>query len=222
MLYLKLLIVGQVHSWLRQKWVKITTDLVLARQRKWSPKENSTWVIIFLFTKDILYIVRIFPFYVYIERGIEVGRNQWFFKKSLAKSEGGGDLDVVLCYTSADSEMLRKHEWTRPFWMELNRERECEQDIIAIDFQINRNQSISKDIYIYISLYTHIYTTYIFHKYTCRYIWTCTYYIHGASPSPHTHYRSELMINLELVTVKKQFNSDVLNSRSALLINLMH
>lgn len=43
-----------------------------------------------------------------------------------------------------------------------------------------------------------------------------TYYIHCSPPS-HAH-RSELMINLKLVTVKKQFNSDVLNSRYALLI----
>ena len=44
-------------------------------------------------------------------------------------------------------------------------------------------------------------------------------YIHTTYIVPPSHaHRSELMINLKLVTVKKQFNSDVLNSRYALFI----
>lgn len=59
-------------------------------------------------------IVCIIPFCIHIENKHQCGEKSMKFLKILAGSEDGGDLVLVVHYTSSDPAMLRHYGWTGP------------------------------------------------------------------------------------------------------------
>lgn len=148
-------------------------------------------------------IVCIIPFCIHIENKHQCGEKSMKFLKILAGSEDGGDLVLVVHYTSSDPANAQTLWVDWAFWVELNKENDG-KTLLKLIFKLTEvNLSAKIHIYsIYIWVFTlhtyiHIYTANIFH------IYTYTDYIHHTVPPTVHPLWSEFMINLELVTVRK-------------------
>lgn len=166
-------------------------------------------------------IVCIIPFCIHIENKHQCGEKSMKFLKILAGSEDGGDLVLVVHYTSSDPANAQTLWVDWAFWVELNKENDG-KTLLKLIFKLTE-VNLSAKIHIY-SIYMGIYITYLYtHIYSKHIPYIHIYGLHTSYCPP---YSTPIMIwiydKLGIGNSKKDFNFNVLNSKSAVPINLMH